>query len=225
MDKAIESVNPVLADPALMMDWAQKVATIPHDCIEQCACNAVDASITGATCVSNYVGGTCGQTIVNPEDATDNILYCDVLTSPYSGLAEEVIKAEQNVYSQTRRLQVEERRLKIKERRRLAEVENNAACKNIDGKTFCPEGKEPSSLIGHSNRKLQDHVDELEANGVSYLIPSFVPKASPHKAKIIRSARSVRANAKKNRKARKLRVKQRANLKRRLTGRKGRGRK
>jgi len=222
---AVEHANPVAADEDLMNQWYDAVKTIPHDCIEQCACNAVDAG-DSKTCVSTYAAGTCGQTVQNPEDSTDNIPYCDVLLSPYSGLVEEVIKAEQNIYSQTRRLQVEERRLKIKERRRLQE-ENNAACKVIDGKTFCPEGKEPSlfNVNDPAERRLQDHVDELEANGISYLIPSFVPKASPHKEKIIRSARSVRANAKKNRKARKLRVKQRANLKRRLTGRKGRGRK
>lgn len=73
-------------------------------------------------------------------------------------------KAKVEAHSLNRRLAIERRRLDIKERRRLEEGENKLAdCLTINGREFCSEGM---------SRKLQENADEMEAQGIRYLLPA-----------------------------------------------------
>lgn len=136
---------------------------LPSKCYDECARDMVpgynnngtawtlDTDCAGASAVNDVYGNAMSK--------------CDMVDE----YADPVYFSEKKNEMQytLRRLAVEKRRLAIAERRRL-EGENSAlsSCYHIDGKEYCQNDYTETS------RKLQQKMDELDAHGISYLIPA-----------------------------------------------------
>jgi hypothetical protein len=168
-------------NPTEHTQWMDILIQIPEKCFAQCACQSMKALAGGHTCPAgtDYVAGECGPQFAIPGNPTENISTCDVLREFHM---DRIIDAENAVVETRRRLDIAERRLAIQDRRRLREEEQ--VCKEIDGKTFCKAGSVP---LSKAERKLQEQREELEAHGISYLIPPRSPPASAKKIKLLRA--------------------------------------